>query len=365
VRLDRILVVNAGSSSLKLRVLDAKDHVLESRDLDSDGDWEDAIGALLDDQVTAVGHRVVHGGGRFVEPTRLDTGAEETLRALSDLAPLHNPPALRAIATAMRLAPTTPNIACFDTSFHTTLAPEAFTYALPESWGQRWNLRRFGSHGLSHSYASRRAAELIGQPIAELRLVTAHLGAGASLAAIAGGRSIDTTMGFTPLDGLVMATRSGAVDPGLLLWVQRHGPLSPDEMERALNHEAGLLGISGRSGDMREVIAGTEAGDDRSQLALDVYSHRLAAGIAAMATSLGSLDGVVFTGGVGEHCPPVRAAACRRLELLGLELDQDANSASAPDSTVSPRGASTAVLLVRAREDLEIAAGVRAALEGS
>jgi acetate kinase len=298
-----------------------------------------------------------------VEPTRLDDGIEERLRALSELAPLHNPPALRAIHETIRAAPTTPNVACFDTAFHATLPPEAFTYALPESWARRWDLRRFGFHGLSHAYASRRAAELLGRPPRELRLVTAHLGAGASLAAVAGGRSIDTTMGFTPLDGLVMATRSGAVDPGLLLWAQRHGPLQPDELEHALEHEAGLLGLSGRSGDMRDVLAGAEAGDEGCRLAFDVYSHRLAAGIAAMAASLGGLDALVFTGGVGEHRPAVRAEACRRLAFLGLELDEEANLVAPPDSTVSGDGARVATMIVEAREDLEIAAGVRAALE--
>lgn len=362
MRLERILVVNAGSSSLKLRLLDGEDRLLESRDLVVDDDWDGAIGAFLDGSVDAIGHRVVHGGTKFVGPTRVEPGVEETLRVLSELAPLHNPPALGVIHETMRLAPGTPNVACFDTTFHATLPPEAFTYALPGSWGERWNLRRFGFHGLSHAYASRRAAELLGRPTADLRLVTAHLGAGASLAAVAGGRSIDTTMGFTPLDGLVMATRSGAVDPGVLLWAQRHGPLEPDELEHALDREAGLLGLSGGSGDMRDVLAGAEAGDERCRLAFDVYSHRLAAGIAAMAASLGGLDALVFTGGVGEHGPTVRADACRRLAFLGLELDEEANLVGPPDSIVSGDGARAATVIVEAREDLEIAAGVRAAL---
>jgi acetate kinase len=365
VRPDSVLVVNAGSSSLKLRLLDSQDRLLDSRDLDFDGDWDDAIAAFLDRRVDAIGHRVVHGGARFVDPIRLTGHVEDRLLALSELAPLHSPPALRVIHETMRLAPATPGVACFDTAFHATLPPEASTYALPGSWAKRWNLRRFGFHGLSHAYASRRAAELVNRPLAELRLVTAHLGAGASLAAVAGGKSIDTTMGFTPLDGLVMATRSGAVDPGLLLWTQRHGPLQPDEIEHALEHEAGLLGISERSGDMRDVVAGAEAGDQRCQLAFDVYSHRLAASIAAMATSLGGLDALVFTGGVGEHQPTVRAEACKRLEFLGLELDPDENSAGSPDSRISPGSAPRSVLLVHAREDLEIARGVRAALGGT
>ena len=262
----------------------------------------------------------------------------------------------------MRLRPGVPNVACFDTAFHTTLPPEAATYALPAAWAERWTLRRYGFHGLSHAYASRRAAELLARPLETLGLVTAHLGAGASLAAVEGGRSIDTTMGFTPLDGLVMATRSGAVDPGLLLWVQRQGGLEATAAEEALEREAGLLGISGRSGDMREILAGIDSGDERCRLAFDVYSHRLAGAAAAMAASLGGLDALVFTGGVGEHQPTVRAEACRRLSLLGLELDLDANLSASGDAVISAEKAQADTVVVSAREELEIAAGVRKVL---
>jgi acetate kinase len=364
VRLDRLVVVNAGSSSLKLRLLDADDQVLEREDVEGSAGCEHALTAFLEGagEVDAIGHRVVHGGAEFVDPTVLDESAEERLEALRELAPLHNPPALEAIRAAIRLRPSTPNVACFDTAFHATLPREAHAYALPGAWVERWGLRRFGFHGLSHAYASRRAAYLLGRPLEGLRLVTAHLGAGASLAAIQAGRSIDTTMGFTPLEGLVMATRSGSVDPGLLLWLQRQGGLNVSEVENGLERRAGLLGMSGQSGDMRAIIAGRERGDERCQLAFDVYSHHLAAGIAAMAASLGGLDALVFTGGVGERIAEVRAEACRRLSFLGLELDDDANRAAAPDRVIADSRTDVPTVVVRAREDLEIAAGVRAAI---
>jgi acetate kinase len=366
-RLDRILTVNAGSSSLKLRILDRADEVVCSRDADLDGDSErpgEELAAILaaGGGVDAAGHRVVHGGPDFTRPTRLDPTVEGELDRIADLAPLHNPPAIAAMRALHELRPGLPNVACFDTAFHAAMPAAAATYAVPAAWSQRWPLRRYGFHGLSHAYASRRAAELLGRPLAGLRLVTAHLGAGASLAAVAGGRSVDTTMGFTPLEGLVMATRSGSVDPGLLLWVQRHGRLGAEEMERALDREAGLLALSGRSGDMREVIAGAEEGDERCRLAFDVFVHRLAAGIAAMAAAMGGLDALVFTGGVGENSPAVRTAAAEASAFLGVALDRAANDGATADTVLSAGEARVAVVLVRAREDLEIAAQVRGAL---
>jgi acetate kinase len=253
-----------------------------------------------------------------------------------------------------------PAVACFDTAFHATLPAEAATYALPAEWRRRWGLRRFGFHGLSHAWAAQRVSELLGAESDDLRLVVAHLGAGASLAAIRGGRPVDTTMGFTPLDGLVMASRSGAVDPGLLLWVQRHGGLDADATEQALETRSGLLGLSERSADLREVFAGLDAGDERCRLALDVYVHRLAAAVASMAAALGGLDALAFTAGVGERSPRLRALAARRLVFLGVELDPSANDAATPDAVISPRGARVTTLVIGAREDLEIARQVRA-----
>jgi len=364
---NRILTVNAGSSSLKLRLLGEGDEVLWERESDAVGDEGELraeLAAILAEagEIDAAGHRVVHGGAEFEGPTVVDPGVEAELERLADLAPLHNPPAVAAIRALAALVPELPAVACFDTAFHTTIPAAAATYAVPAAWSERWPLRRYGFHGLSHAYASRRAGELLGRPAAELRLVTAHLGAGASLAAVEGGRSVETTMGFTPLEGLVMATRAGSVDPGLLLWVQRHGEIDPEEMERALDREAGLLALSGRSGDMREVLAGVDEGDERCRLAFDAYVHRLAAAVAAMAAAMGGLDALVFTGGVGENSPRVRVAAASATAFLGVELDPVANEDSTGDALLSPAGATVASLVVAAREDLEIARQVRATL---
>ncbi len=362
-----ILTVNAGSSSLKLRLLGADDEILAGRDPDrtrGEARLRDELAALLDGgpEPVAAGHRVVHGGTEFTGPTLLDPGVEEELARLSDLAPLHNPGAVAAMRALDQVRPGLPTVACFDTAFHATLPPAAATYALPAAWRERWPLRRFGFHGLSHAYASRRAAELLGRPLEQLRIVTAHLGAGASLCAVKGGVSVDTTMGFTPLEGLVMATRSGSVDPGLLLWVQRHGGWSPGEIERALDRESGLLALSLRSGDMREVLAGVDEGDEDCRLAFDVYIHRLAAAIAAMAAAMGGLDALVFTGGVGENSPRVRAAAAKSLAFLGVEIDPRRNPSAGGDASVAASRARVASVVVAAREDLEIAVQVRATI---
>lgn len=317
--------------------------------------------------MAASGHRLVHGGERLRRPTVVDATIEAELRAAADLAPRHNPPALAAMGSLHRLRPQLPIVACVDTAFHATLPAEARTYPLPAAWSDRWSLPRYGFHGLSHAWVARRAPELLDHAGGRLRLVSCHLGAGASLAAIDGGRSVDTTMGFTPLEGIVMATRSGSIDPGLLLWVQRQGGISPQQAEHALNHESGLLGLSRRSGDMRTVLAGVEAGDDGCRLAFGVYVHRLRAGIAAMTAAMGGLDAIVFTGGVGERSAQVRAAAAARLGFLGVDLDGELNSAAVgpDDGRISPSGARVPALVIRAREDLEIAREVRACLRES
>ena len=364
---DRILAVNAGSSSLKLRVLDAKDRVVGSRDSDAPGneaDLRDELEAILTDAgpIDAAGHRVVHGGAKFTDPTIVNPAVEDELDGLTDLAPLHNPPAVAAMRALDALRPGLPTVACFDTAFHATMPAAASTYAVPAAWSERWPLRRYGFHGLSHSYASRRAAELLDRPLAELRIVTAHLGAGASLCAVAGGRSVDTTMGFTPIEGLVMATRSGSIDPGLLLWVQRHGHIDANEMEQALDRESGLLALSGRSGDMREIITGIEMGDKRCGLAFDTYVHRLGAGIAAMTAAMGGIDALVFTGGVGENSAQVRAAVGTTGGFLGIEVEGPANDSGERDRVISASKSAVAVLVLSAREDIELAAQVRASL---
>ncbi len=363
----RILVVNAGSSSLKLRLLDADDRVAGSVDLPAPGGLasRDRVSAAIDSlgAVDAVGHRIVHGGVEFRDAVRLDPGIVERLRGLTDLAPLHQPKALAALDAVGEVLPDTPAVACFDTAFHATLPDAAATYAIPREWRRRWPLRRFGFHGLSHAYASHRVAELLGRSVEALRIVTCHLGAGASLAAVAGGRSVETTMGFTPLEGLAMATRSGSVDPGLVLWLQEHVGTPPAELAATLEGRSGLLGLAGTP-DMREVLASEAAGDPEAHLAAEVYLHRLRAGIASMAAAMDGLDVLVFTGGVGEHAPQIRARAAEGLGFLGVQVDGQRNEATEPaDRELTDGRASVRAFVVTAREDLEIVRQVRALLE--
>lgn len=358
----RVLVVNVGSSSLKLRLLDGDDGLELERDLPVTEGRVDPD-ALLDALAghpppDAVGHRIVHGGERYRAAVRLDPDVIDDLEALAELAPLHQLPALEAATLVAGVLPGVPAIACFDTAFHATLTPAATTYALPRAWRDRWPLRRYGFHGLSHAYAARRAAELLSRPVAALRIVSCHLGAGASLCAIEGGRSVDTTMGFSPLEGLVMATRSGSVDPVLLLWLLERQGLAPATVARALEHESGLYGLAGTA-DMREVLERVEAEDPDATLALDVYVHRLRAGIAAMAIAMDGLDALLFTGGVGERAAGVRTAAAAGLGSLGVALHPELNAAADGDADVSADGAPARSLVVAAREDLQIAAEVR------
>jgi acetate kinase len=361
----RVLVVNAGSSSLKLRLLDGSDTVVRAVDLPAiDGPGDAAIvadGIAEWPLPAAVGHRVVHGGTQFSAPVDVTDAIVDALASLSPLAPLHQPRSLAALGAVRAVLPDAVHVACFDTAFHATLPAAAFTYALPAAWRERWNLRRYGFHGLSHAYASRRAAELCGRPgDPTLRVVTCHLGAGASLAAVLGGRSVDTTMGFTPLEGLVMATRSGDVDPGLILWLA-DGRLSIADLADGLEHRSGVLGLGG-SDDMRTIVADAARDPQGAGLALDVYIHRLAAGIAAMTASLGGIDILVFTGGVGEHAAVVRSRAAERIAYLGVMLDETANAAATGDADVDISASAAAVRtwVVPAREDVEIARQVRA-----
>jgi acetate kinase len=347
----RVLVVNAGSSSTKLRLLDEHDTVTHSADLPSDADL-----AILRDwpRPDAVGHRVVHGGTDFTGPVLITDAVRERMAALTDLAPLHQPKSLAALDAVATSLPDVPAVASFDTAFHTTIPAAAATYAVPREWRERYAIRRYGFHGLSHAYSARRAAELLGRR--DLRVVTCHLGAGASLAAVVDGRSVDTTMGFTPLEGLVMATRSGTVDPGLVLWLEEHENLTPHEIATALEHRSGLTALAG-TGDMREIEAAAARGEPDALLATDVYTHRLVAGIAAMTAATGGLDALVFTGGVGEHSPTVRGRAAERLGFLGVAIDPDRNRAA--DEDISTDRAGVRTMVITAREDLQIAGETR------
>lgn len=357
-----ILTVNVGSSSLKLRALDEQNHVSAAVDLPISQGTIDALAmteALVSvGPVNAVGHRIVHGGTEFTGPVLVDDDVVVRLRALCDLAPLHQPTSLAALDVTSAALPDVPAVACFDTAFHADMPPGAMTYALPKRWRERFGLRRYGFHGLSHKYASRRGAELLGREVGKLRIVTCHLGAGSSLAAVSDGHSVDTTMGFTPMDGLVMATRVGSIDPGLVLWLEEHVGTPPAELAATLEHRSGLLGLAG-SADMRVVLTAASAGIADAQLALDVYGHRLRSGIASMAAAMGGVDALVFTGGVGENSPEVRELAVRGLGFLNLRLDRRANHEGADDRTISADGAKVAMLVVVAREDLEIVAETR------
>jgi acetate kinase len=360
----RVLVVNAGSSSVKLRLLDGDD-LVASRDLAAEEGRadEEELGAALEEleRPDAVGHRVVHGGTRFTGPVVVDDAVVDELAALTTLAPLHQPTAVELIRRLRRRLPVTPAVACLDTAFHATLPAAAATYPVPARWRDELGVRRYGFHGLSHAWASRRAASMVGRPLADLRIVTAHLGAGASLAAVDRGVSVDTTMGFTPLDGLVMATRSGAIDPGLVAWLSTRAGLDVGEVEDALYHRSGLAALAG-TGDLREITTRLDAGDEAAALAVDVYTHRLRGSIAAMAAAMGGLDVVAFTGGVGEHSAVVRARAADGLGFLGVGVDPAANAAATDDADITASGARVHTLVVTAREDLEIARQTRAAL---
>jgi acetate kinase len=359
----RVLVVNAGSSSLKLRLL-GPNGVEAAHDIDGwSGEADASVLAPFGEALAradAVGHRVVHGGAEFRGPVLIDDAALRRIEALTPLAPLHQPRALAGIRAVRAALTDVPTVACFDTSFHTTLPAAAATYALPEAWRRQWNLRRFGFHGLSHRYAAGRAAEMVGRPLEDLRVVTCHVGAGASLCAIRAGRSIDTTMGFTPLEGLVMNTRSGTVDPGLVLWLVTDARLPAAEVADALDTRSGLAGLSGTGdGDLREILPAADGGDEHARLAVDVYVHRLRREVAAMVAALGGVDVLVFTGGVGEHLPAIRAAALDGLSYLGVGFDAGRNEATTSDGEISADGSVVRTVVVTAREDLEIAREVR------
>ena len=392
-----VLVLNAGSSSLKFSVyavssageIDLADGLLDWQDparpaqaelvAHAGGErrvtWEatadhpearvaEVLRALarLDPPVIAgpgdigaVGHRVVHGGITYRTPVRIDAQVLAEIDHLSELAPLHNPPAVAGIRAAQTVLPAVPQVAVFDTAFHASLPEAAYVYPFPYQWYADWGVRRFGFHGISHAYCAGRAAELLGRPLSDLRLVNCHQGNGCSLAAIAGGRSVDTTMGFTPLDGVMMGTRGGSIDPGILVYLQRERQVGPDALDDALEHGSGLLGVSGVAADMRTVGEAAAAGNARAQLAIAIFVRRVQAGIAAMAASMGGLDALIFTAGIGEHAAAVRAAICAPLGFMGVAVDATRNAAATPDVEITGPGAAVRVLVIHTQEDRLIA----------
>ena len=362
----RVLVFNAGSSSLKASVLDGDDVTPIAV---SNANWADprdealAVRQVLDafaregvDQRTieAVGYRIVHGGARFTTPTLIDEDVLAAIDGLRDLAPLHNPLALRTVRASRDALPGIPHVACFDTAFHATLDRASFVYPLPYEWFNEWGYRRFGFHGLSVAWALRRCGELLGRRPGELGLVVAHLGAGCSVTGVWQGRSVATSMGMTPLEGVVMATRGGSVDPGVLLAAMRDHAIDAAALEATLDRRSGLLGLSGRTGDMRELLE-SEATDERAALAIEIFARSAAAGIAASATALPRLDAIAFTGGIGENAAVIRVRIARRLAALGVA---DVNADHVEVDTVLVR-TPVAVVRIQAREDVVIAGQVR------
>jgi acetate kinase len=330
----KVLVVNAGSTSIKLSVVDSTDQ-------------SHHIASLTEaPQVDAVGHRIVHGGERFVAPSVIDDEVVAALESMVELAPLHNAPALEAMKAARTLLPDAVHVAVFDTAFHHTIPAVARTYALPQRF-RDLGIRRYGFHGLSVAWA----AELVQAE----RLVVCHLGGGSSVTAVKEGQSLDTTMGFTPLDGVPMATRAGALDPGVLLYLLRHG-ISLNELDHALEHESGLVGLAG-SADVAVIEA---ASSEEAALALDIYCYRVAQAVAAMAAALGGLDALVFTAGVGEHSARVRSVVCGRLAHLNVAIDEDANAELGDEGALETEASTVKVRVVHAREDVVIARTVRA-----
>ncbi|MEN3608596.1 acetate/propionate family kinase [Plantactinospora sp. ZYX-F-223] len=359
-----VLTVNAGSASLRLDYVRAGEVTdgLARTEPPGSAEADRAVRDFLagHDPPDAVGHRLVHGGDLVRTPTRVDDALRSGLDRLGTLAPLHLPPALRLLDRIREQLPDVPQVLCPDTAFHAHLPAAAATYPLPARWRRRWGLRRYGFHGLSYAYALRRTAELLGRPADGLQLLLAHLGGGASVCAVRDGRSVDTSMGFTPLDGIPMSKRSGAVDPGMLLWLLDDDRLSLAELSEGLNSRSGLLGLSGgRSSDTRDLVAAA-GGDPVAALALEVYAHRVRRELAAAATSLDRLDALVFTGEIGWDQPEVRHDVCAGLGLLGVTPPQGGNRET--DTVVSAPDARVPVLVVEPREDLQVADETLAAL---
>jgi acetate kinase len=304
--------------------------------------------------IEVVGHRVVHGGPQHFQPALVTAEIKSAIESVSAFAPLHNRAELEGMEIVSKLLGSVPQVAVFDTGFHHTMPLAAATYPGPYEWFEQ-GIRRYGFHGINHQYCAQRAAQLLGKDLETLRLVTCHLGNGCSLAAIREGRSVDTTMGFTPLEGLMMGTRSGSVDPGILTYLAREKQLSGQQLDEILNQNSGLLGVSGLSGDMRQILAASKSGHERAKLAFDIYIHRLQSGIGAMVAVLGGMDALIFTAGVGENSPEVRTAVRDAFAFLGLKLDEEKNVSSPVDKDISAPNAAVRVLVIHAQEDWMIA----------
>ena len=381
-----VLVLNAGSSSLKFRLLrmgpveqviasglvekwgtpqaalriEVSGRAPEHRSVAAETPAhaaEHAIESCRPQGIDVLGHRVVHGGARFREPVRIDATVVAGIREVSHLAPLHNGLALAGIEAGLRLLPRTPSVAVFDTAFHRTIPDVAALYAIPRDLADKHALRRYGFHGISHRYVCGSLLQCLARPPAGMRLITCHLGNGASVCAIRDGQSIDTSMGFTPMEGLVMGTRSGDIDPGLLLHLLTAVGLDADRLDELLNRQSGLLGLSGRSGDMRDLERAAAAGDARAALALEIFAYRVRKYIGAYAAALGGVDAIAFAGGIGEHSPDARARICRNLEYLGTRIDPARNGSTNPDlpSRISAETSAVQIWMIPTDEERQIA----------
>ncbi|GAA2613447.1 acetate/propionate family kinase [Paractinoplanes durhamensis] len=365
----RVLVLNSGSSSVKYRLFDgsatlAKGLVEKIGEPGGDtADHREALQKIMSATdlagLAAVGHRVVHGGSDFTEPTVVDDDVVARIESLIPLAPLHNPAAVTGLEVARHLLPDVPQVAVFDTAFHATIPPEGVTWAIDAELAAKWQIRRYGFHGTSHAYVARRTAEILGKPVEDTNVITLHLGNGASATAVQGGRSVATSMGLSPLDGLVMGTRSGSIDPTVIFHLHRVAGMPLDEIEDSLTRHGGVLGLCGDN-DMRAVEERRAAGDQAATLAFAVYLRRLRETVGAYLAVLGRVDAITFTAGVGEHSPEVRAESLAGLEPLGIAVDPARNEAGA--TIISPDGSRTAVCVVSTEEELEIADQARAAL---
>lgn len=385
----KVLVINSGSSSIKYQLVEVDSgEALATGLLERIGqpmgairhegpngrttleqeipDHEAGIAVILElfaqhgpaldpEELAAVGHRVVQGGDRFTGPALVDDDVEKAIDELSTLAPLHNPPNLAGIRAARHAFPTLPHVAVFDTSFHTTLPPAAYTYAIDREVAAQYAIRRYGAHGTSHKYVARRTAELLGKDPSEVNIIVLHLGNGASATAVRGGRSVETSMGLTPLEGLVMGTRSGDIDPAVVFHLQRVAGMSTDELDDLLNRRSGMLGLSGSS-DMRDVHDAVEAGDEKSRTALEVYFHRIKSYVGAYYAQLGHVDAIAFTAGIGENDDIVRIGSLTGLERLGIAVDPERNAGrKKSECVISPDGSEVTVFVVPTNEELEIA----------
>ena len=386
----KVLVLNCGSSSIKYQFIDTNEKVALAKGLVErigmssavlshnryDGDGIKIVGEILDhsiaieyvlgvmlsknhgviedkNDIEAVGHRVVHGGETFTESVLITDDVIQVLQDNIELAPLHNPPNIKGIQAVKRVLPNTPQVAVFDTAFHTKMPHKAFLYGIPYELYKKYKIRKYGFHGTSHLYVSRKAAEILGKNIEDLRIITAHLGNGCSMAAINKGVSVDTSMGFTPLEGLLMGTRSGDLDPWLILYIMGKEGLSLNEANTLLNKHSGLIGISGESSDMREIVAAMKEGHKRAKYAFDIFSYRIKKYLGSYAAAMGGMDAFVFTGGIGENSAEVRAEVCKNMEFLGIELDEERNNNK--EEIISKDSSKVPVLRVPTNEELVIA----------